>query len=80
MNEPQIGQRIRLLAQMTNPDSSCIRVEDGMAAGLEGTVVAACFSGPRKWHQISVRWDNGRTLAVLPDVDRYELLQVKGDK
>jgi hypothetical protein len=80
MNEPLVGQRIRLLAQMTNPDSSCIPVEDGMAAGLEGTVVAACFSGPRKWHQISVRWDNGRTLAVLPAVDRYELLQVKGDK
>lgn len=79
MSEPRAGQRIRLLAPMTNLNSTRIPIEDGMPVGLEGTVVATCFSGPREWHQISVCWDNGRSLAVLPYVDCFELISTQGD-
>lgn len=25
--------------------------------------------------QLQVKWDNGRTLAVIPDVDEYEIIE-----
>jgi hypothetical protein len=74
MIQPRDGQRIRLLAQMTNGNSSWLPVEDGMPGGLEGTVVGSSFVGPADFHQIYVRWDNGRSLSVMPYVDQYELL------
>jgi hypothetical protein len=70
-----VGKRIRLLAPMCNPDSKWMPVEDGMPAGLEGEVIAVNDSGPRDWHQVSVRWDNGRSLALMPYVDRYTVVQ-----
>jgi len=73
-NHPLIGRRIRLTAPMTNPDSKWMPVEEGMPAGLEGTVILVNFDGPKDWHQIHVRWDNGRSLALLPHVDSYALL------
>ena len=62
MTEPKVGQRIRLLARL-HP----------LRAGLEGTVVATSFAGPKHLHMIYVRWDNGQRLAVLPYVDRFEV-------
>lgn len=73
-NHPLIGRRIRLTAPMTNPDSKWMPVEEGMPAGLEGTVILVNFDGPREWHQIHVKWDNGRSLALMPYVDSYALL------
>lgn len=67
----KVGQRIRLNSSMVNPDSHWKPVEDGMPKGLEGTIVHVNFDGPREWHQISVKWDNGRSLAVMPYADRY---------
>jgi len=67
----KVGQRIRLTAPMVNPDSNWKPVEDGMPEGLEGTVVHVNFDGPRDWHQISVKWDNGRSLGIMPYSDRY---------
>lgn len=69
-----VGRRIKLTAPMTNPDSKWKPVEDGMPAGLEGTIVLVNFDGPRDWHQIHVKWDNGRSLALMPYVDSYALL------
>lgn len=74
MTHPQDGQRIRLLAPMTNDNSKWMPVEAGMPEGLEGTVVGSSFVGPAEFHQIYVRWDNGRSLAVMPYKDRYVLL------
>lgn len=74
--QSMVGRRIRLLAPMTNPDSKWMPVEEGMPAGLEGTVVHVNFDGPREWHQVSVKWDNGRSLALMPYVDSYTLLPV----
>lgn len=73
-NHPLVGRRIRLTAPMTNPDSKWMPVEDGMPAGLEGTVVLVNFDGPKEWHQVSVKWDNGRSLALMPYVDSYVVL------
>lgn len=70
----RVGQRVRLLRPMTNPDSKWMPVEDGMPAGLEGTVVHVNFDGPKEWHQVSVKWDNGRALALMPYVDFYAVL------
>jgi len=70
----EVGKRVRLLAPMVNENSSWMPVEEGMPAGLEGTVVHVNFEGPREWHQVSVRWDNGRSLGLMPYVDAYEVL------
>jgi hypothetical protein len=62
---------------MANGDSSVIPVEEGMVAGLEGTVVESSFSGPERFHMIYVKWDNGSCLSVLPYVDQFELIETK---
>lgn len=69
-----VGSRVRLDAPMRNPDSKWMPVEEDMPAGLEGTIVAVNSGGPREYHQISVRWDNGRSLALMPYEDRYTIL------
>jgi hypothetical protein len=74
---PAVGLRIRLLSPMVNPGSTWMPVEKDMPAGLEGTIVHVNFEGPPEWHQISVRWDNGRSLGVFPYKDRYCLLPAK---
>ena len=49
--------RIRLV-QMADPDA--------VPPGTTGTVVYVDDAG-----QIGMRWDNGRSLALIPDVDRF---------
>lgn len=71
MAKPEVGKRVRLLAPMVNPNSNWMPVEEGMPAGLEGTIVHVNFDGPRDYHQVSVRWDNGRSLALMPYVDSF---------
>lgn len=70
----KIGDRVRLTAPMTNPDSNWMPVEKGMPAGLEGTIVHLSLEGPRDWHQVSVKWDNGRGLALMPYADSFEVI------
>jgi len=57
------GSRIRLIAMPDDPDP--------IPAGSEGVVVEVT-DGPLA--QIEVRWDNGRTLHLLPDVDCFEII------
>lgn len=70
-----IGKRVRLTGPMRNKNSDWMPVEKDMPVGLEGVVVAVNDEGPREWHQISVRWDNGRGLALMPYVDSYMVLE-----
>ena len=70
----QVGDRIKLLAPMMNDNSDWMPVEKDMPVGLEGTVVHVNFKGPRDFHQISVRWDNGRSLSILPYRDQFQIL------
>lgn len=70
----KVGQRVKLTAAMTNPDSNWMPVEKGMPAGLEGTITYVGMDGPKEWHQLGVNWDNGRTLSLLPGKDSFVVL------
>lgn len=75
-NEHQqlVGRRIRLLSKMVNPNSKWMPEEEGMPAGLEGTITYVNLSGPLEFQQIGVAWDNNRRLTLLPKVDLYAVL------
>jgi len=60
------GTRIRLIAMPQDPDP--------IPAGSEGVVVGV---NEGSLPQIEVRWDCGRTLFLLPDVDRFEIIKRK---
>lgn len=73
---PTIGQRIELVDMPDDPDP--------VPAGTQGTIDHV--SGPHKlpgdrvaWHQVGVKWDNGRTLALLTTKDRWRVLGSPGD-
>lgn len=70
MTTVKVGDQVRLTQPMVNPDSKWKPVEDDMPVGLIGEVVGVALDGPPEWHQIQVRWQNGRRLALLPHVDR----------
>ena len=62
------GDRIRLLAMPNDPDP--------VPAGSLATVTYVLCedqTNPKHMDQIQVIWDNGRTLNLAPQVDRYEL-------
>jgi hypothetical protein len=59
---------------MVNSNSSWMPVEEGMPAGLEGTINYVSIDGPRDFHQLGVKWDNGRTLGLLPGKDSFVVL------
>ena len=63
------GDRIRLLAMPDDPDP--------IPAGSTGTVLSATTG---TFAQIDVEWDNGRTLALIPGVDQYEIIALAEDK
>ena len=58
-----IGDRIRLIAMPDDPDP--------IPAGATGTVLAVTTG---RFAQIDVDWDNGRTLSLVPGVDRFEVI------
>lgn len=70
MKSPKEGQRVRLTGKMVNHDSTWMP-EENIPVGTEGTVVWASDGGPHS--NIGVRWDNGRSLALLPH-DQFEIL------
>lgn len=68
-----VGKRIRLLAEMVNPDSSWMPKES-LPIGLEGTITYLNLQGDQDFDQIGVNWDNGRSLAIFPYLDEYEII------
>jgi hypothetical protein len=62
------GDRIRLLSMPNDPDP--------IPAGSTGTVISVT-TGP--FAQIEVNWDNGRTLALIPSVDQYDIIVLSED-
>lgn len=70
----EVGVRVRLTARMVNPDSDRIPVED-LPVGSEGTVVHVSCGGSPEDHVANVSWDCGRRLAILPHVDKFEILK-----
>ena len=55
-----VGKRIKL-GHMEDPDP--------IPDGATGTV-----TGVDGWGHVHVKWDNGRTLSVIPGEDSYEIL------
>ena len=63
------GTRIRLLAMPDDPDP--------IPVGSTGTVLAVT---EEPLGQIEVDWDSGRTLALIPGVDRFEIIDPVDDQ
>lgn len=78
MTTLKVGDRVKLLQPMTNPGSTWLPVEEDMPAGLMGTITYVDLNGSPRWHQVSVRWDNGRNLGLIPTVDAFEVLPEEG--
>lgn len=55
------GKRIKLISMNDDPNP--------IATGTMGTIQGIDGIG-----QIQVIWDNGRRLAVIPNIDEYEIL------
>jgi hypothetical protein len=68
----KVGDRIRLTGFMTNPGNQFIPVED-VPIGTEGEVNWVGAWTSELTRQISVKWDNGSTLNLLPG-DRFEVI------
>ena len=64
MTTIRTGDRIRLLDMPDDPDP--------IPAGSTGTVTRVT-TGPLG--QVTVAWDSGRSLSLVPGVDRYEVIE-----
>ena len=60
------GSRIRLLSMPDDPDP--------IPAGSEGVVIEVCGGS---LPQLEVRWDCGRSLSLIPGVDRFIIIEPK---
>jgi hypothetical protein len=58
------GKRVRLV-RMEDPYTNLKKGDLGTITGVDGL------------NQILVKWDNGSTLSLIPDVDEYEILEVE---
>jgi len=68
----QKHDRVRLTSPIVNKNSSWMPVEVDMPVGLEGTVVDVRHGYGDLY--IEMKWDNGRTLALLGSDNCYEIL------
>jgi hypothetical protein len=75
----QVGDRVRLTSLMRNPGSTVLPVES-LPVGTEGTVkFINTHCGDLVGYQVTVEWDNGRRLDLLPG-DRFEVITQKGQQ
>lgn len=71
----KVGQRVKLLSPMVNSNSTWMPVEEGMPSGLEGTITYVSCEGHPELHQLGVKWDNGRSLGLIPGKDSFTVIQ-----
>lgn len=75
----KVGSRIRLTSKMVNPDSKWMPEED-IPVGSTGTVIWINNDSNPKFNQIGVNWDNGRSLCILPYIDKFEVIEKNNDE
>lgn len=68
----KVGDRVKLTGKMINPNSTWMP-EESLPVGSLGTVTRVNLEGSPDYHQISVRWDCGRSLAIAPYLDKFEV-------
>ena len=61
LNNELVGKRVRMI-EMNDPQP--------IESGSEGTIM---FVDDMNYYH--VKWDNGRTLSIIPDEDKYEILE-----
>lgn len=66
--DPAAKQGMRIRMQMMDDDRP-------ISSGMEGTIKSIDSLGT-----LHVKWDNGRTLGVIPNEDKYELLPAEKDQ
>ena len=66
MTLPDVGTRVRLVSMPDDPDP--------IPAGAEGTVIGGTEPFGRMSGQVWVKWDSGRTLNLIPGVDRWQVI------
>jgi hypothetical protein len=59
--EQLIGRRVKCISMNEDPDP--------IPSGTKGTITYIDDAG-----HIHVKWDNGRSLSLIPEVDTYEVL------
>ena len=65
----KVGQRVRLIEMNDGDTSNYTAPPYKVPAGSIGTVTLIDDAG-----QIHVRWDNGSSLALIPESDRFEVM------
>lgn len=63
---PEKGTRIRLVSMGDDPDP--------ITPGAEGTVIGGAEPHGYMGGQVWVTWDNGRSLNLIPGVDRWVVI------
>ena len=62
LKEEIIGKRVRLI-RMENPYTKLKSGDEGLVTGVDDL------------SQIMVKWDDGSSLSLIPDLDEYEILE-----
>jgi len=60
-NKDIIGKRIRLI-KMDDPYTKLVNDDEGTITGIDGI------------GQIMVKWDNGSSLSIIPEIDEFEII------
>ena len=66
MSRPEVGARVCLLAMPGDPDP--------IPFGTKGTVTGGSDGFGPSSQQVWVRWDNGRSLNLIPGIDVFEVI------
>jgi hypothetical protein len=73
MSLPEKGTRVRLVAMPDDPDPIPYGAEGTVIGGSEGFGPSSLFASGGQ--QVWVTWDSGRTLNLIPGIDRWEVIQ-----
>ena len=79
MAQYKVGQRVKLLAPLVNSNSKWMPIEKDMPVGLEGTIVYISTALNDGFGQLSVNWDNGKSLGLFVNKDNFTIIGEEND-